>query len=292
MGMRVEAVWRPREEWEPGLQNIEYFRPTGEPDAPVRLVQGAPVRGRRGGRLRPVPAGAPPRTARPTASRCSSRSSRRFSAASASPRPTSGSGARARRTTSPAAPSRSSRRSTRSGRCRRSTSHTSRLDAAWALYEAWSRSQTGEVDTALVYGFGKSSAGDLRRTLALQLDPYMLAPLWPDAVAVAGLQARLGIDAGQVERAGDGRGRRAQPTRRARPTRSPSSPGPRMSTNCCAEPLPRRATAPPRLRADHRRRRRDRARRRGPGARAGRPARPGSPASPTASTRPTSARGI
>ena len=33
MGMRVEAVWRPREEWEPGLQNISHFRPTGEPDA-------------------------------------------------------------------------------------------------------------------------------------------------------------------------------------------------------------------------------------------------------------------
>jgi acetyl-CoA acetyltransferase len=71
------------------------------------------------------------------------------------------------------------------------------LDAAWALYEAWIKIQTGEVDTALVYGFGKSSAGDLRRTLALQLDPYMLAPLWPDAVAVAGLQAQLGIDQGK-----------------------------------------------------------------------------------------------
>jgi hypothetical protein len=33
MGMRVEAVWKPREEWVPGLQNIEYFRPSGEPDA-------------------------------------------------------------------------------------------------------------------------------------------------------------------------------------------------------------------------------------------------------------------
>jgi acetyl-CoA acetyltransferase len=69
-------------------------------------------------------------------------------------------------------------------------------DAAWALYEAWIKLQTGEVDTALVYGFGKSSAGDLRRTLALQLDPYMLAPLWPDSVSVAGLQARLGIESG------------------------------------------------------------------------------------------------
>jgi len=33
MGMRVEAVWRPREEWGFGIDNIEYFRPTGEPDA-------------------------------------------------------------------------------------------------------------------------------------------------------------------------------------------------------------------------------------------------------------------
>ncbi|MDT5224003.1 MAG: uncharacterized protein QOG19_1410 [Mycobacterium sp.] len=33
MGMRVEAVWRPREEWGFGIDNIEFFRPTGEPDA-------------------------------------------------------------------------------------------------------------------------------------------------------------------------------------------------------------------------------------------------------------------
>jgi acetyl-CoA acetyltransferase len=71
------------------------------------------------------------------------------------------------------------------------------VDAAWALYEAWIKIQTGEADTALVYGFGKSSAGDLRRTLALQLDPYTLAPLWPDSVGVAGLQAQLGIDQGK-----------------------------------------------------------------------------------------------
>ncbi|WP_166389982.1 thiolase domain-containing protein [Nocardioides ochotonae] len=70
------------------------------------------------------------------------------------------------------------------------------MDAAWALYEAWLKIQTGEVDTALVYGFGKSSAGLLRRTLALQLDPYTMTPLWPDTVSLAGLQARAGIDAG------------------------------------------------------------------------------------------------
>jgi uncharacterized OB-fold protein len=33
MGMRVEAVWRPRAEWGPTLENIDHFRPTGEPDA-------------------------------------------------------------------------------------------------------------------------------------------------------------------------------------------------------------------------------------------------------------------
>jgi uncharacterized OB-fold protein len=33
MGMRVEAMWKPREEWGLGIANISYFRPTGEPDA-------------------------------------------------------------------------------------------------------------------------------------------------------------------------------------------------------------------------------------------------------------------
>jgi acetyl-CoA acetyltransferase len=70
------------------------------------------------------------------------------------------------------------------------------MDAAWALYEAWVKIQTGEVDTALVYGFGKASAGVLRRTLALQLDPYTVQPLWPDTVSLAGLQARLGLEQG------------------------------------------------------------------------------------------------
>ena len=71
------------------------------------------------------------------------------------------------------------------------------MDAAWALYEAYIKVLTGEVDTALVYGFGKSSAGTLRRVLALQTDPYTVAPLMPDAVALAALQARLGLDAGK-----------------------------------------------------------------------------------------------
>ena len=70
------------------------------------------------------------------------------------------------------------------------------MDAAWALYEAWVKVLTGEAEIALAYGFGKSSGAQLRRVLALQLDPYLLAPLWPDSVSVAALQARLGLDAG------------------------------------------------------------------------------------------------
>lgn len=33
MGMRVEAVWKPQEERDFGIDNIDHFRPTGEPDA-------------------------------------------------------------------------------------------------------------------------------------------------------------------------------------------------------------------------------------------------------------------
>src|SRR5215475_1224524 len=70
------------------------------------------------------------------------------------------------------------------------------MDGAWALYEAWLKILTGEAEIALAYGFGKSSAGTLRRVLALQLDPYLLAPLWPDSVSIAAMQARAGLEAG------------------------------------------------------------------------------------------------
>ncbi len=38
------------------------------------------------------------------------------------------------------------------------------MDGAWALYEAWVRLQHGDIDTALVFGSGKSSTGDLTRS--------------------------------------------------------------------------------------------------------------------------------
>jgi acetyl-CoA acetyltransferase len=70
------------------------------------------------------------------------------------------------------------------------------MDGAWALYEAWVKIQTGVADTALVFGYGKSSPGPLRDVLSRQLDPYYVGPLWPDSVALAALQARACLDAG------------------------------------------------------------------------------------------------
>jgi acetyl-CoA acetyltransferase len=82
----------------------------------------------------------------------------------------------------------------------RAESHVE-MDAAWALYEAWVLLQEGEIDAALVYGFGRSSLGNLNEILALQLDPYYLAPLWPDPVSLAALQARALIDTGRATEA-------------------------------------------------------------------------------------------
>src|SRR3954449_10850500 len=69
------------------------------------------------------------------------------------------------------------------------------MDAAWALYEAWVAIQTGEVDSALVYGFGKSSPGDLHEIMTLQYDPYYVQPLWPSMVDMSAMQARAYMDA-------------------------------------------------------------------------------------------------
>jgi acetyl-CoA acetyltransferase len=70
------------------------------------------------------------------------------------------------------------------------------MDGAWAVYEAWVKMQMGAVDVAVVYAYGKSSPGDIRRVMSRQLDPYYTAPLWADPVGLAALQARAGLDAG------------------------------------------------------------------------------------------------
>jgi acetyl-CoA acetyltransferase len=74
------------------------------------------------------------------------------------------------------------------------------MDGAWALYEAWVRLQHGDIDSALVYGFGKSSLGDLRTIMTLQLDPYYLAPLGLDQLSYAALQAAaVGVERAELD---------------------------------------------------------------------------------------------
>jgi acetyl-CoA acetyltransferase len=73
------------------------------------------------------------------------------------------------------------------------------MDGAWALYEAWLWLLSGDADTALVYAFGKTSPSDVSRTLALQLEPYSVAPLNPTSHAMAGLQARALLASGRTD---------------------------------------------------------------------------------------------
>ncbi len=73
------------------------------------------------------------------------------------------------------------------------------MDAAWALYEAVLKIRMGHAESALVYGFSKSSPGELPIVLSQQLDPYYLAPQWIDSISLAALQARLMLDRGIIE---------------------------------------------------------------------------------------------
>lgn len=72
------------------------------------------------------------------------------------------------------------------------------MDAAWALYESILKIRMGHAESALVYGFGKSSPGELPIVLSQQLDPYYLAPQWVDTISLAALQARLMLDQGLI----------------------------------------------------------------------------------------------
>ncbi len=70
------------------------------------------------------------------------------------------------------------------------------MDGAWALYESILKIRMGHAESALIYGFGKSSPGELPNVLSQQLDPYYLAPLWVDSISLAAMQARIMLDQG------------------------------------------------------------------------------------------------
>lgn len=72
------------------------------------------------------------------------------------------------------------------------------MDGAFALYECWVRLLHGDIDTALVFSFGKGSLGPVPEVLNLQNDPYYIQPLGLDAISAAALQAQAMIDGGHA----------------------------------------------------------------------------------------------
>lgn len=45
MGQRVQAVWKPEEEWTYAMDNIRYFKPLDEADVPLEMIGKLPVEG-------------------------------------------------------------------------------------------------------------------------------------------------------------------------------------------------------------------------------------------------------
>lgn len=48
IGQRVQAVWKPKEEWDYAMDNIRYFKPIDEPDVPFDRIAKLPVTGLEG----------------------------------------------------------------------------------------------------------------------------------------------------------------------------------------------------------------------------------------------------
>jgi hypothetical protein len=48
LGQRVQAVWKPEEEWDYAMDNIRYFKPIDEPDVPIEMIGKLPVTGLEG----------------------------------------------------------------------------------------------------------------------------------------------------------------------------------------------------------------------------------------------------
>ena len=197
-----------------------------------------------------------PRRSRPaTRSRSSSRSSPRRSSDSGIGRKEIGFTCSGSATTSPARRSRSSSGLDAVGAWPPIRESHVEMDGAWALYEAWVRLQHGDVDTALVYAFGKSSPGDLPTCSACSSTRTTWRRCGPTRSSIAALQARAWLDAGHDERemaevAARSRPRRRRTTRtrrsRATPTSTSCSPS-RTSWRRCASTTARRSpTAPPR----------------------------------------------
>ena len=86
------------------------------------------------------------------------------------------------------------------------------MDGAWALYEAWVKIQTGEVDIALVYGYGKSSPGRRRATCSPSSSTRTTSPrCGPTRSRSPRCRRGRGSTPGKATDEQTGRGRRPQP---------------------------------------------------------------------------------
>ena len=45
IGQRVQAVWKPQDEWDYAMDNIKYFKPIDEPDVSTEMIGNVPVSG-------------------------------------------------------------------------------------------------------------------------------------------------------------------------------------------------------------------------------------------------------
>src|SRR5258706_1700782 len=101
------------------------------------------------------------------------------------------------------------------------------MDGSFAAYYAWVKLQTGEVDTAIVCGHGKTSEGEPDRVYNLQLEPYYHAAIGLDPTSTSALQASAYMARTGVR---DAKLAPVPPRNRAAAGRNPSAQRPQAAT--------------------------------------------------------------
>ena len=259
--MRVEPVWVADDQLAPSIENIKHWRPIDEPDVPAETPEGTHVMAeqrdqrRRHRQLRPVrprpgraraqrgrddPAGHPP-GARPD--RRHDRRHRLHLLGQLRLPGRSGLQLRddARRGRRLAADHREPRRDGR------------RLGAVRGLAEDPGRPRRHRAGLRLL---ARRRPATCPACCRRQLDPYYYAPLWPDSVAIAGLQARAHARHRHASPRPRWPGSRIATARRPGQPPRPGARARRRSTSCWREDFLSDPLRRPRLPADLRRRRR------------------------------------
>ena len=194
MGMRVQAVWAPKAELGPSMRASATSSRSREPDAAVRLVQGAPVMRDVGDRL--------VRAVRQRRARLRNEVEILMPVVHEAVKALGPAAHRDRLhllglERLPAGPdaSRSSARSTRSARGRRSRSRTSRWTAPGRSTRRGSRSRPATSTRRWSTRSASRRRATRRGAGAAARPVHASTPLWPDADSLAALQARAFLEA-------------------------------------------------------------------------------------------------